>query len=563
MAKQSGDGRGGTSIRASRAPRVVSPRKQDTATPNVAYMRYELGQMLPIYQLIRDCIAGEFNVKQHDRLWFSGQTTAPFGMSVFSQSDLYGWSTWPYYKYYLPKPNATDKSIENSQRYRDYIERAVFYAVTRRTLEGFAGALFLRAPVIEMPEALDALEKDATGTGVSLLQFGKQLTEYVLGYGRAGLLADYPVTDDVVTLAQKQAGDVRSNLTVFPPWQCINWRVRQIGGISKLSLVVIAETAVVNDDGFKEDHGEQYRVLYLTPDNKYCVSLWRRVNDKSNTDDTNSGVANIGELVLHEETYPKDANGNYLDHIPFTFVGPVDNGPSVDHAPCADLASINIAHYRNSADFEESVYWTGQPTPVFTGLTQEWVEDVLGGSVNLGARSAVLLPINGTAELLQADTNQLAQEAMKHKEEQMLALGAKLIEERRVQRTATEAGIDDANSQSVLASSGANVSQAILWALRECAAFEGVEYTDDTLKFEINTELDLIKLSPEARKQLLSEWQAGAISWTEYRHNLHRSGIAVQSDDEATKEIKENPPLSAQLELAAIDKAATNDKVQP
>ena len=49
----------------------------------------------------------------------------------------------------------------------------------------------------------------------------------------------------------------------------------------------------------------------------------------------------------------------------------------------------------------------------------------------------------------------------------------------------------------------------------------------------MNTEFDLVNLTPDERRQLLAEWQAGGIVFEEYRDNLRRAGIATLSDADA------------------------------
>ena len=49
-------------------------------------------------------------------------------------------------------------------RYHQYKERAVFYNVVYRTLNGMTGQVFLREPVAELPNDLDAMVEDADVT---------------------------------------------------------------------------------------------------------------------------------------------------------------------------------------------------------------------------------------------------------------------------------------------------------------------------------------------------------------------------------------------------------------
>ena len=529
--------------------------------PSVDYMRPELTERLPEYAVIRDCLRGELALKRRDGLWGS---LAPygnaFGISGYPEG-LYT-SGIPYLRRYLPRPNPSDMSEDNRQRYYDYLERAVFYNVTSYTLNALVGAVFLRAAVTKLPPLLAAAEPSIGGKGISLVQLAKQTVYHVMGYGRCGLLADYSQAPDKgLSVADIASNQYRPSITLWPAWTIINWRTTEINGIEKLSLVVLVEPGIVNDDGFKETSVEQYRVLRLQ-NGVYTQEIWRRggIDDTGENDSTPS----VGLLIASKLT-PTDHSGKPFDHIPFTFVGPSDNSYSVDKSPMLDIALLNIAHYRNSADLEENTYIAGQSTVALSGLSEDWINNVLKGVVSLGARTPLLLPEAGKAAMLQAAPNSSITEAMAAKERQMRSLGVKIVEEKRVQKTATEANYDEASAQSVLASSAANASQAVLWALQECASFTGESVGNDVLKFELNTELDLIKPSPEARKQALEEYMSRGISWTEYRHTLRRGGIATLNDDDAKADIAANPPPDA-IAVAAVTAettAAGNAKVQP
>lgn len=435
---------------------------------------------LPYYTVINDCLSGEIVIKNK-------KTT------------------------YLPMPNSDDQSTENVARYNAYLTRAVFYGVTKRTLGGLIGQVFARDPFISVPEILSAIINDATGSGVNIIQFAKTATEYVISRGRAGILVDYPDRDTFTSVEQLMSGDVRPNMTFYPAERIINWDVFKKDGRILLSLVVLEEPYVIRDDGFSKTMGTQYRVLRLT-NNVYTINIYR--ND-----------------AVYQSFSPVDADGKSLTEIPFTFIGSRTNDSSVDDPPLYDLASLNISHYRNSADYEESCFVVGQPTLVLTGLTQQWVQDVLKGKVQLGSRGAVPLPADADAQMLQAAPNSLPFEAMKHKEKQMVALGAKLIEDISVQRTATETAIDFSSETSVLSATADNVSDAVAKSLKWCAQFVGADGAG--IEFALNTEFDLIRLSPQDRVALIGEWQAGAISFGELRDNLRRGGIVTRDDDEA------------------------------
>lgn len=466
---------------------------------NVAYVRPELAAASVRWQKINDCIAGEDAVK--------------------ARKDVY-----------LPVPDADVGGTTSTARYANYIMRAVYYNVTGRTLTGLVGQVFGRETVVEFPPELALLVDDVAGDGVGITQQAKKTLEHVLSLGRAGLLADYPKTDKPTSKAQEASGEIRPIVKMYRPENVINWRTVRVGAKVKLSLVVLVETLDVADDGFETKTVTAYRVLRLV-DNKYTVTLY--VED---SEDGKRTVVEHGSPVT-----PTDANGKPFDFIPFTFVGPENNDPTIDAAPLYALSGLNIAHYRNSADFEDACFIAGQPTPVFSGLTEEWVERVMKGKVHLGARGGVMLPKGGLATLLQAQANSMPQTAMEHKEKQMVALGAKLVEERTIRRTATEARQDEASETSILSSATKNVNsaytQVLIWA-------QMFTKGTGTIVFTLNSDFDLSNMTPAERQQLVSEWQSEAITWLEMRTALKRTRIAFEDDEKARDDIAENPPIT-------------------
>lgn len=471
---------------------------------SVNFVRADVKAYLPIWKQIRDCIAGSVAVK-------AARTK------------------------YLPQPNADDTSKENEARYTQYRERAMFYGATSRTLAGMVGQVFDVPPLVTLPPPLAIMETDATGGGVSLDQFAKQALAGGVAFGRCGILTDYPTLDGPATVAQTQSGDVRPFFKFYDPEDIINWRKVTINGRVLLGLIVLIEKYVESDDGFEAKEAEQFRVLrlgypdpnnpdYFTAPPVYIVEIWRSMG---------------GDFAPIARFIPTQASGTPFNEIPFRIVGSENNDPDIDPAPLQALSDVNIGHYRNSADYEESVYWVGQPTVWFSGLTESWVKETLGGVVTLGSRNAVLLPENGSAGIIQAEPNTIAKEAMDQKEKQMVALGARLVESREVQRTATEARGDKVTENSILGSVAGNVSRAIYECLVFAARFAGAPETEDALKYELNKEFAIAKMTSDERGQLLKEWQAGGITWGEYRARLRHSGIATEDDDDAKATIDE------------------------
>jgi|ERR1051326_2305074 hypothetical protein len=498
----------------------------------VNFIRKELNTMLMIYMIIRDCLEGEPAIKG----WLS------FGLSQnvsVNASAFNGGGTNPILsdavllkaQQYLPMPNPTDQSLANKDRYRQYLTRAVWYNVTARTLEGMVGQVFLIPPVIKVPSQLDSMLQDCDGEGLTFVQSSKRAVDYVSAHGRAALFIDYPPTEAPVTQAQINTGEIKPMIKCIAPWNVINWRTKVVNGKKILNMVVIREVKdSYDEDGFSVTQAESFRVLTLDDTTgNYTVQVFEAA-------DLANGKQSKVKFEPGQAIVPKDSAGQPFKEIPFTFIGAKNNDSAVDKPPIYDLASLNLAHYRNSADYEESSHMVGQPTPWASGLDENWVKNVLKDNIPLGSRAGIPLPTGATVGLLQASPNQMPQQAMKDKEDEMVALGAKLVTQRRIQRTATEAVVDASSEGSVLTNVADNVSEAYTFAFKMACKFVGAD--PSSIKVQLNTQFELNRMTPDEISKMVAIWQQGAMPFTEMRETLRKSGVANLPDDEARKQIE-------------------------
>lgn len=419
---------------------------------------------------------------------------------------------------YLPKPNPTDKSKENETRYSQYVARAVFLGATSRTLNGLIGAVFRKDPVVEIPSAMEYVNSNIDGCGVSLFQQSQKLLGGVLKNGRAGLLADYPETEGAVSKAQ--LAKVKARVIAIDATSVINWRTAEVDGEIKLTLVVISEVHIDDSDPFKSVQVEQLRVLLLS-EGVYTVQIWRKIKE---------------QWTIVSEVTPTDGSGSTWKEIPFTFVGSENNDPAVDPIPLLDLANINVAHYRNSADYEDSVYMCGQPQAWISGLSVEWRDHLEKKGIYIGARTAIPLPENGAFGFAQAQPNTLAKEAMDQKEKQMVALGARLIEKGTVAKTATEAQNENESQHSVLSLAAENVSEAYVTALGWAARYANAP---EEIEFSLNKDFVESRLEAQLLQALISAWQSGQLPSSDLWSQLRKYGVidSDKTDEEIQSEL--------------------------
>jgi hypothetical protein len=460
---------------------------------------------------------------------------------------------------YLPKPNPHDKSEDNKLRYSQYVKRAVYYNASGRTLSALLGLAFNQDPTLTLPPPLEFLSTDITGSGLSLVQLAQQCLAEVLQMGRAGVLVDYPQTNGLVSKAQQIAGDSRVIVNFYGARDIINWRSVKRGAKQLTALLVLRETWE-EDTQWVAPCMDQYRVLRLI-DGDAAYLPWED-STLSTLNWNGKGRVYTQELwrissqgwYMHEgPSVVFDGAGNPWDEIPFSFIGAHNNSHYIGPIPLFDLCSLNIAHYRNSADYEDSAYIVGQPQFWMSGMDERWLTDLEEKGIVVGSRSILPIPVGGSAGVLQAQPNTLARMAMLDKEQQMASLGARLLNNNGVVKTATQQNSEDASAHSVLTLSCNNVSMALSKCLSWAAKFENVtlvanadgdDDADDN-SFEINTNFLGTNIDAPTLSALLTMVQAGKLPESDFWQALRNMELIdpEKTDEEIQEELDSQDPV--------------------
>lgn len=463
---------------------------------SVTFVRQEVLDKQAAWKLVRDAVAGSEAVKKGD---------------------------------YIIEVNPTDVTPQNKARNEQRVKRAVYFNATGRTLPALTGIAFSKWPEVKIPAAMDYLLSDVDGSGVGLVNQSQLAVSEILQTARGGLLVDYPATGEGSTAQDVRSGNVRPVVNLYPAEAIVNWGMIRRGALSILGLVVIHETAEVRDE-FEIAQVEQYRVLKigrLTTDDegaadRYVVQIHQK--DQG------------GNWVIVEEYAPTNALGQFWDTIPFTFIGATNNDATPDAPPLYDLADLNIAHFRNSADHEESLFFAGQAQVWLTGekITPEQIEMMQKEGVYVGSRSIGIAP--GGVVMLQAQPVSALAEEMKHKVELMASLGARLITPD-ASRTATEAASDDRTSHSVLSIICDNVSDAYRMALTWAAQFAG---TSESVDFTISTEFAGLQFDSQQLLAVVAAVQGGHMPTKDLYTYLRAIGLvrADKTDEEIRDELE-------------------------
>jgi len=464
------------------------------------------------WKLVRDLMQGESALKKND--------LSQVNALKFQNSDAI-LNNQAFNRLYLPMPNIDDCSNANLLRYCQYVQRACLFNATRRTEQGMIGMVYQKESLIDMPEKISYLLSDADGSELGLMQQSSEVLADVLETGREGLLVDFPETDGAVTEAEAEEMAIRSSIIIYKAESIVDWQTKKRGAASFLSFVKLVEQNESRDENYSRICQKQFRVLVLE-------SIYDENGVEIQSDVYIQRVYNeAGEMI--GESIPKDAAGKYFEFIPFYFIGSINNRPEINPAPLLDIATVNLHHYRDSADWQESCFLVGQPTPVFAGLSEQWLKQAFaGGQIHLGSRTAIPLPVGGSASLLQASPNSMPEIGMKAKEQQMLALGARLITPSSSTETAEAAYIKHSADASVLKIIIRNINQAYSDALAAVCLFMGVS---EEPVFKINDDLLASKMTGEELTSLVSAWQSGAISKHILDAKLVKGGLIAADVD--------------------------------
>lgn len=394
----------------------------------------------------------------------------------------------------------------DAPRNKRYKQGAQFTNFTARTKKGLVGAVFRRKMVITLPPSIAYLEDDATGLNTGLEKLAQKVAGEVLQAGRHGLLVDYPPADDGLTAEEVGALGLRARIYSYAAESIINWKTENLNGAQHITMIVLKEeVSRVGVDGFTWEERIQYRVLKMV-DGQYVQFVF--------TDDPSD------EPTAY---MPKDSEGNAWSFIPFVFVGSEDNDLSVDSAPLYDIAMINIGHLRNSADYEEAIFVVGQPTLfITTDMSPESFEAANGGQIVLGSRKGYNLGPGGSAQLLQPNSNPLADEAMKRKEEQAQMMGARLIQPSNINETAEAARGRLSGETSILSIIRNNVNEAIYKCCQYALRFMGSMDDVDEISIDINSDFFEKQLDPNKIMAQIQLLNSGIISKSDIRNNLRR-----------------------------------------
>lgn len=446
-----------------------------------------LGKSLPIWRKVRDAVAGQEAIKL---------------------------AATRYLPMFVP---------EDQAHYDQFIQRAYFMGVTGRTLEKLSGAVFRERYKREIPQQIEYIEENADGAGMSLEMVAKRGVDETLTVGRVAFYVDYPPAEPGMSLAESNRLGLSASINMYDTESIINWKTGVMVGREVLTLAVLQEAVDDSTDEFSHNYAMQYRVLRLR-DGVFTVQVYGP-----------DGVAS-------EEFTPLDASGQPFDHIPLYTAGAKDNRPHPDKPPLLDMANLNIAHYVVTASHMENLFLHGQVTlGISSKLDFKDFSEANPEGVRVGAMSGHFLGEGGSFTTATAPESSSLRVALSDLQEQMVSIGASLVQRDGAAETAEGRRMDMSSEHSVLETVVGNVSEAIEAALEDCARFMGGD--PDAVQFALNRQffedsssdkLSGAKMMAEINKSMMGTGVPAPFTDDEIRR---QAGYATDGDDSIEGEI--------------------------
>lgn len=401
---------------------------------------------------------------------------------------------------YLPQTSGQKQNTSlGDEIYCAYKERAVFYSYSKDTLIAMLGVMHAKKARFELPVSLEALNEEAErpeGWRVGLNQMLREINREQLTYARLGLLVDMPMGDIPTQEAIPK-------ILMYQCFFILDWSTRELdNGDIVLDYVLLAEEKPIESDNRMariEDTAIQLRILALDQNGEYY-------SHTIDVDTSQQWSTNEQLKEFNLNTPPPDAvypmaNGEHLTFIPFVFINVTDLRPDIQKSPLLQLANMDVSIYRGDADWAQAYFLQGQATPVFSGVSDQNDQLLLGAGGNIqlsdDKAKAYFMEVsgNGLGEMRERQTGL---------QNYATSLGISLVDQSQPESgkaLETRVGIKSAPLATVAMTGAKGLYKALQYAL----FWKTGEMMADDLVIEHNKDFTT---STKAAKELLDLWGA-------------------------------------------------------
>lgn len=421
--------------------------------------------------------------------------------------------------------HVTEAQKLDTEMYKLYCNRALWYNATSRTLDAWVGTLCRKAMTAKVPNAFKARLTNIDERGTDIDSFARTVVRELCAYGRYAIVVDAAIAEDDVS-----ATDIRATpwLTGYNCNSILDWRHRRTAkGIVLDQIILLEVDEQPHPSGFGVQRNPMVRVLELDAKG-YCRSRTFIFRDG-------------GELEYPAVYLTK--GGRPLDYVPAVIFGSSSLSADIQKAPLLDIVNVNASHYQNSADMAFSQYWSASPTAVITGLS----DDDTATRRQVGGGALWNLPPGTNAYYMEFKGPGLdsIRQDMLDKREMMASLGSGFLSvPKREAETAEALTIKTSAESASLVTIADVVSQALTKCVKMACDWSSIS---GPVRLELNRDLINVRLKSDDLKTLVYMVQSGLLSLDDYFYQLQqgeilRPGVTI---DDAKALMQTQPPITS------------------
>ena len=425
---------------------------------------------------------------------------------------------------YLPRepreqPSRTEEGVEYDP-WRARVNLSVLAPFTKRLIHNAAGMVLRRQIKLEGgdPYWEEEFRKDVDGDGTSLDQFAKKRLEVALSYGMCSMIVDAEKRQATSGADELQA--LRPYFVPVDPWQYLGSRREDDNPGAKLTMFRYQEERKTN----KGKYGEEY------------VPIARVI------------TPGAYEVFEADKTESIDSDKYALDYIPLVNIYTEREGFLCASPPLADVAHLNIAHYRRLADLLHSLHVAA------IGLLV--LEEYDGQEGVTGLNYAIKMDRGTKAYWVQCDAGSLAAQAelLDRLENEISHLGVtKLLGQKFVAESADAKRIDQQQANCVLAVAAMELEAAMNQAFKIASEYNGKEPP----KVIISRDFDFYRLLGQDVSVLSDLEDKGQIT-TELFHKILFHGEWIPEDVDMKALLGAVEKLKQEAKAAMIEQQRLN-----
>lgn len=364
---------------------------------------------------------------------------------------------------YLPKFPAEDPAV-----YKDRRETAVCYDATGKTKDGLVGLIFRKDPTLgqDVPEVIRQHLENADLAGTHWTVLAKEVADAAEEFGHSFILVDMqPLPEQGARADGKLTHEDERKTGRRPYWihyradQAVNWSTTQINGQTVLKQITFEECSYEPAGRFGETEVTRYRVFFLDG-GAVKWELYRKLKGKEGKEGKDS-------IELESSGVMKN-----VSEIPLSVVYSGKTGFLTSCPPLLNLALLNIKHYQQQSELDNTLHIVGYPILWSDGVDDDDDVKPVGPSLFMKVEKGTSVNYAEPA----GNSLEAQRQNLEDKKQEMAIMGISFLAERvQVQQTATEQKIYQSERTSDLATFARSLKDGFERALGFHSQFLGIQ----------------------------------------------------------------------------------------